>query len=68
MLDGLLMAALYKRVKTIEHRHWLNSALRRTVVPAILVAVFFTIAGYAMQKAAPEARSIGEVWQDITHR
>jgi hypothetical protein len=60
MLDGLLMAALYKRVKTIEHRHWLRAALRRTVVPAIVVAIFFTIAGYAMQRAVPEARSIGE--------
>ena len=65
MLDGILMAALYKRVKTIERRHWLRAALRRTVLPAILVAVFFSIGGYAMQKVAPEARSIGEVWRHV---
>ena len=65
LLDGVLTAALYKRVKTIEHRHWLRAALRRTALAAVLVAAFFTIAGYAMQKAVPEARSIGEVWQHL---
>jgi hypothetical protein len=65
LLDGVLMAGLYKRVKSIEHRHWLRSALSRTAVPAILVVVLFTIAGYAMQSAVPEARSIGEVWKHI---
>ena len=68
LLDGVLMAGLYKRVKTIDHRHWLRAALRRTALPAVLVALFFTVAGFAMQKAAPGARSIGEVWQRITER
>ena len=66
LLDGVLMAGLYKRVKSIEHRYWLRSALRRTIVPAILVAVFFSIAGFAMQAVAPEAHSIGEFWKSIT--
>lgn len=66
LLDGVLMAGLYERVKSIEHKHWLRSALRRTAVPAIVIVVFFTIAGYAMHAAAPEATSIGEVWKHIT--
>ena len=66
LLDGVLMAGLYKRVKTIDHRHWLRAALRKTALPAVLVAVFFSVAGFAIQKAAPEARSIGEVWHHIT--
>ena len=68
LLDGVLMAGLYKRVKYIEHRHWLRSALRQTAVPAIIVAVFFTIGAYAMQRSAPEARSIGDFWEHITNR
>lgn len=68
MLDGVLMAALYKRVKRIEHRHWLRTALLRTWWLAMLVVVIFAIAGFAMQKAAPEARSIGEFWQNVTDR
>lgn len=66
LLDGVLMAGLYKQVKSIDHKHWLRGALRRTGVAAIVVVVFFTIAGYAMQRAAPDARSIGEVWKHIT--
>lgn len=65
LLDGVLMAGLYKRVKSIQHRHWLRSALRQTAVAAIVVAVFFTIAGFALQKVAPYARSIGEVWESL---
>jgi len=66
LLDGVLMAGLYKRVKSIEHKHWLRCALRRTAVPAIVTVVSFTIAGYALHAVAPEAQSIGEVWQHIT--
>lgn len=68
LLDGVLLAGLYERVKSIEHQHWLRSALRRTAVPAVIIVVFFSIAGFAMQRAAPEARSIGEVWKHITDR
>jgi hypothetical protein len=66
LLDGVLLAGLYKQVKSIEHRHWLRSALQRTALPAGIIVVFFTIAGYAMQRAAPDAHSIGEVWKYIT--
>jgi glucan phosphoethanolaminetransferase (alkaline phosphatase superfamily) len=66
LLTGLtgFLVGLYKRV--IEHRHWLRSALRRTALPAGLIVVFFTIAGFAMQKVAPEASSIGEFWKHVT--
>ncbi|MBA2341523.1 MAG: hypothetical protein H0V88_14135, partial [Pyrinomonadaceae bacterium] len=65
LVDGLLMTGLYKRLKGIEQRHWLRAAIRRTLLPVLLVATLFTIAGYAMQRAAPEARSIGDVWEHI---
>ena len=68
LLDGVLLAGLYKQVKSIERRHWLSTALRRTVLSAILVAVFFGVAGYAMQRTAPEARSVGEVWKHLGDR
>lgn len=66
LVDGLLVAGLYKRVKHIEPRHWVRTAVHRTILPTILVALFFTGAGWALQKAAPEARSIGEVWHHVT--
>jgi hypothetical protein len=68
LVDGALVAGLYKRVKRIEEGYWLRTAIRRTLAPAVLAAIFFTVAGAALQRAAPEARSIGEVWSHILHR
>ena len=68
LLDGVLLAGLYKQVKSIEHRHWFTTAVRRTVISATLVAIFFGVAGFAMQRTAPEARSVGEVWRHFGDR
>lgn len=68
IVDGVLMVGLYRRVKRIEQRHWLRAAVRQTILPAIVVAIFFTIAGYAMQKAVPTANSIGDVWNHLMQR
>ena len=65
LVDGVLMAVVYKRLAKIEHRHWLRTAFHKTVLPALLAAVFFSVAGYALQKAVPEAHSIAEVWKQI---
>jgi hypothetical protein len=64
-VDGALVAGLYRRVKRIEQRHWLRAAVRRTLLPALLVALFFTVAGYALQKAIPEAHTMGEIWNHV---
>jgi hypothetical protein len=63
LVDGVLVAGLYKRVKRIEQRHWLQTAVRRTLAPALVVALFFTAAGFAMQKFVPNAHSIGDIWK-----
>lgn len=65
LVDGLLVAGLYKRVKNAERRHWLRAAVRRTILPVVLTAVSFTAAGYAMQRAVPEARTVGEFWKAV---
>lgn len=68
LVDGALVAGLYRRVKHIEPRHWLHAAVRRTLLPAMLAAIFFTVAGYALQRAVPDARSIGEVWNQVMRK
>lgn len=65
-VDGVLIAGLYKRVKGIERQYWLATAVKRTIVPVILATVFFTVAGFAVQKAVPEADSIGQVWKYLS--
>jgi hypothetical protein len=65
LVDGVLLAGLYKRMKRVEQRHWLRSALRRTVIPALVVMIFLTVAGYALQRAVPGAHSVGDVWNHL---
>jgi hypothetical protein len=65
LLDGALSAGLYRRLKTLPHRPWLETALRRTILPFLLAAVTLGVVGHVMQAYAPEARSLGGV---LAHR
>jgi hypothetical protein len=66
LVDGLLMAGLYRRLKrTGELAHWLLGAVRRTWIPALITAVLFATAGHLLQQAAPQARSIGAAWKAV---
>ncbi|HEX8564627.1 MAG TPA: hypothetical protein VF648_03090 [Pyrinomonadaceae bacterium] len=66
LVDGFLLRGLYKRAEHIERMHWLKTAVRKTLLPALLCVLFFGIAGGALQAIAPEAKSIGEVWNVLT--
>ncbi len=68
LVDGLLIAGLYRRLQHIERRHWLRSAVQRTCLPAVLLAGVFALSGYLMQLSAPEAQSIGGFWQIVSKR
>jgi hypothetical protein len=65
LVDGALVAGLYKRIKPNEERHWLRGAVRQTCVPALLVGVFLAIAGFALQKVVPAAITIGDVFNRL---
>lgn len=64
LLDGALSASLYKRLRGIERRHWVSTALRRTALPFVLTALFLAAVGWGLQTVAPGARSVG----DAIHR
>lgn len=61
VVDGVLSASLYRRLRGLETRHWLETALRRTVLPFALTAAIVSACGWGMALYAPEADSIGEV-------
>jgi len=65
LVDGALLGGLHRRVKNIERKNWLKTAVYKTLLPAILCALFFGIAGGALQIAAPDADSIGGVWKEL---
>jgi len=65
LVDSLLIAGLYRKLRRVEKRYWLESAVRKTLLPVLLTAALFTAAGWLMQRIVPEAQSIGEVWRYI---
>lgn len=66
LVDALLVAGLYKRLKGIrEPRHWLLTVVRRTLLPVVIATALFIAAGYLMERIAPEAQSIGGFWREI---
>ena len=66
LVDGVLLVAFYKRLKGPEPEHWALCAVKRTWIPAIVVAVTFFFAGVIFQSLAPDARSIGGVWKSVS--
>ncbi len=61
IVDGVLTAGLYHRLRGLEPRHWLEAALRRTFLPFLATALVVAGAGWAMQTSVPGAISIGGV-------
>lgn len=61
LVDALLAAGLYRRLRSLDPRHWMLTAVRRTVLPFVLTTLTVAAAGWGMQVYAPGARSLGEV-------
>lgn len=61
LVDGVLSASLYRRLRGLETRHWLETAFRCTALPFALTAAIVSASGWGMALYAPEAHSIGDV-------
>lgn len=61
LVDGVLAATLYRKLRRLESRHWLQSAVRRTIAPFAITAMLVSLAGWGLSTYAPEARTLGEV-------
>lgn len=68
LLDGVLAASLYRRLRRIETRHWLDTAIRRTVWPFVMTATLLGVIGFGMARYVPEADSIGDVLRHVEQR
>jgi hypothetical protein len=65
LLDGLVSVGLYRRVRSLQTRHWLATAVKRTWLQVLLVGVAFGVAGFLIQMHVPEASSIGAWWRHV---
>lgn len=63
LLDGLVAAGVYRRLKRADAQHWLAGATKRTWLPAIGVIIVAGVAGWLIQFFAPAAVSIGDLWR-----
>lgn len=63
LVDGLLAYALFRHLKAEDRPFWLATAMRRTLLPFALTAVFLSVTGMAMSWYAPGANSIGRVME-----
>lgn len=60
-LDGVLSASLYHRLRKLETRHWLDTALRRTIVPFGATALAVVLFAVVAQHLFPAAHSLAGV-------
>lgn len=60
IVDGVLAASLYRRLRRTDSRHWLQSAVRRTIVPFAITAALAAIGGWGLSVNAPGARTLGD--------
>lgn len=67
LVDGVLSASLYRKLRGLHTRHWLETAIHRTALPFIITAAIVSASGWAMALYAPEAHSIGEVIYHAKH-
>jgi len=59
MLDGLLAAGLYRRLKQAAPSHWLDTALRRTAWPFVATCLLVAGTGFVLQALVPRADTLG---------
>ena len=61
LVDGMLSASLYRRLKGIDHRHWLESAIKKTFWPFTFATLTFVVFGWTIEHFIPQAHSLGDI-------
>lgn len=62
VVDGALSATLYRRLRRADSSHWLQTALRHTIIPFALSTLAIVAFALVAQHLRPHAHSIGEVF------
>lgn len=61
IVNGAVAGKVYHGMRKQEHEFWTEEIFKRTIVSGIVVIVCAIVAGYAFNRIAPEAISIGGV-------
>jgi hypothetical protein len=65
IVNGAVAGKVYHGLRKREDDFWTSQILRRTIVSGLVVILCAIAAGYAFNRIAPEARSIGGVWAHL---
>ncbi len=65
-LDAALVSTVYSRLRRDEAGHWATTTIRQTWTSALTLIVFMAAVGFALQRLAPDAHSIGGVVRQLT--
>jgi len=65
LLDGLLVAGIWNRLKKSGDANPLGAAFRITWIPALIVILALFVIGYALKLVDPSAKSIGDVIRSL---
>ena len=65
ILDGILTASLYRRLRGLDHQHWLETAFRKTALPFAGMTVILVTVGWTIQWLDPTVTSLAAF---LSHR
>jgi hypothetical protein len=68
IVNGAVAGKVYHGMQKKDHEFWTEEIFRRTIVSGLVVIVCAIVAGYALNRIAPEAVSIGGVWAHLLAR
>jgi hypothetical protein len=64
-VNGAVAGKVYHGMQKRDHEWWTEEIVKRTIVSGIVVIVCATVAGYAFNRIAPEAVSVGGVFAHL---
>ncbi len=65
LIDGGVGTWLYKRADVVNRPDWLSTAVRRSVLPVVVLLVLFIALALTMQHVAPAATTLGQAWNIV---
>jgi hypothetical protein len=64
-VNAAVAGKVYHGMQRRDSSHWTQDQFRRTVLPALIVVASAGAAGYAFRHLAPDAATIGAVWNHL---
>jgi hypothetical protein len=65
LVDGVFLTTMARRVGSPTHPHWLAGVVRRTWLPAVIMAVVFSVVGFGLEAWAPGATTMAEALRKV---